>query len=141
MLILSYNRPFLTMTLIEKFVDIYNSFLTNPLQIWGILINSKIQQILFNTFINIMVSAIWSGKIREKLVEDIEKDIFYYIFHEIVDLASVCWNLLLPKNLIFGLKTGFFAQFWAFPGPIWLWKYQKLVQSPKNYRIRAWGYF
>ena len=83
------------MTMILKFVDIYNSFLTNPLQIWGILINSKIQQILFNTFINIMVSAIWSGKIREKLVEDIEIDIFYYIFHEIVDLASVCWNLLL----------------------------------------------
>ena len=84
------------MTLI-KFVDMYFSVLRNPLQSWGILINFKIQQILFNTFINIMIYTIWSGKIREKLVEDMKIGIFYYIFHEIVDLASVCWNLLVQK--------------------------------------------
>ena len=117
---LSYNIPFLTMTLILKFVDIYFSFLKNPLQSWGILINFKIKQILFYTFINIMVYTIWSGKIREKLVEDMKIDIFYYIFHEIDDLASVCWNFSLSKNLLFGL-TSLKILFKLWPRKIYCW--------------------
>ena len=79
-----------------------------------------------------MVCTIWSGQIRTKLLEDIKIDIFYYIFHEIDDLASVCWNFSLSKNLIFGLKTGIFGLFWNFLDPILPWKHEKIeISTPK----------